>query len=31
MANIKLIIQYEGTNYIGWQKQPKGNSIQGGK
>ena len=28
MANIKLI-QYEGTNYIGWQKQPKGNSIQG--
>ncbi len=31
MANIKLIIQYEGTNYIGWQKQPKGNSIQGGE
>ncbi len=28
MANIKLTIQYEGTNYIGWQKQPKGDSIQ---
>ncbi len=29
MANIKLTIEYEGTNYIGWQKQNKGNSIQG--
>ncbi len=29
MPNIKLTIQYEGTNYIGWQKQLKGDSIQG--
>ncbi|GFN36899.1 tRNA pseudouridine(38-40) synthase TruA [Tepidimicrobium xylanilyticum] len=28
MINIKLTIQYEGTNYCGWQKQKNGNSIQ---
>ncbi len=28
MINIKLIIQYDGTNYCGWQKQPNGISIQ---
>jgi tRNA pseudouridine38-40 synthase len=26
--NIKLTIEYDGTNYIGWQKQENGNSIQ---
>ena len=29
MPNIKLTIQYEGTRYIGWQKQQEGNSVQG--
>ena len=28
MVNIKLIIEYEGTNYCGWQKQKNANSIQ---
>jgi tRNA pseudouridine38-40 synthase len=28
MRNIKLIIEYEGTNYHGWQIQPKVSSIQ---
>jgi len=28
MRNIKIIIEYEGTNYFGWQKQPKGPTIQ---
>jgi len=29
--NIKLLIEYDGSNYIGWQKQPvyQGESIQG--
>ena len=29
MRNIKLVIEYEGTNYQGWQVQPKGSTIQG--
>lgn len=28
MRNIRLIIQYDGTNYHGWQFQPNGISIQ---
>lgn len=28
MRNIKLIIEYDGTNYFGWQKQPNQISIQ---
>ncbi|HSH36371.1 tRNA pseudouridine(38-40) synthase TruA [Schnuerera sp.] len=28
MTNVKLTIQYDGTNYCGWQKQKKENSIQ---
>lgn len=31
MRNIKLLIEYDGTNYIGWQRQPltQGKNIQG--
>lgn len=29
MRNIKLTIEYKGTNYLGFQKQPKGPTIQG--
>ncbi|MGO9612896.1 MAG: tRNA pseudouridine(38-40) synthase TruA [Dissulfurispiraceae bacterium] len=29
MRNIKLVIQYDGTNYSGWQVQPKAVTIQG--
>jgi tRNA pseudouridine38-40 synthase len=29
MRNIKLTIEYDGTNYLGWQVQPKGATIQG--
>jgi tRNA pseudouridine38-40 synthase len=29
MRNIKLLIEYDGTNYQGWQIQPKGTTIQG--
>jgi len=29
MRNIKLIIEYDGTNYQGWQVQPEGPTIQG--
>ncbi len=29
MRNIKLIIAYDGTNYLGWQKQKQGPTIQG--
>ena len=29
MRNIKLTIEYNGTNYLGWQVQPKGPTIQG--
>ena len=28
MTNIKLIIEYDGTNYVGWQRQKNGVSIQ---
>ena len=28
MRNIKLIIQYDGTNYCGWQRQKKNVSVQ---
>jgi tRNA pseudouridine38-40 synthase len=28
MRNIKLTIEYDGTNYVGWQVQPNGISIQ---
>jgi tRNA pseudouridine38-40 synthase len=29
MRNIKLVIEYDGTNYQGWQVQSKGQTIQG--
>ncbi|WP_456434401.1 tRNA pseudouridine(38-40) synthase TruA [Thermosulfuriphilus sp.] len=29
MRNIKLTIEYDGTNYLGWQKQRVGPTIQG--
>lgn len=29
MINFKLTIQYDGTNYFGWQKQPSKSTIQG--
>ncbi len=29
MRNIKLVIEYDGTNYHGWQVQPKLKTIQG--
>jgi tRNA pseudouridine38-40 synthase len=29
MRNIKLLIEYDGTNYQGWQVQPQGPTIQG--
>ncbi|MDA3902716.1 MAG: tRNA pseudouridine(38-40) synthase TruA [Desulfuromusa sp.] len=28
MARIKLIVAYDGTNYVGWQYQPNGISVQ---
>lgn len=28
MRNIKLIVEYDGTGYAGWQRQPNGLSIQ---
>lgn len=29
MTNYKIIIEYDGTHFVGWQKQVNGNSIQG--
>ncbi|MEK6284609.1 MAG: tRNA pseudouridine(38-40) synthase TruA [Acidobacteriota bacterium] len=29
MQNCKVIIQYDGTNYHGWQVQPNGRTVQG--
>lgn len=29
MRNIKLLIEYDGTNYVGWQRQENGKSVQG--
>ena len=29
MRNIKLVIEYDGTNYLGWQVQAKGLTVQG--
>ncbi len=29
MRNIRLLIEYDGTNYVGWQRQANGSSIQG--
>ena len=28
MKNIKLIIEYDGSNFCGWQRQPKGRTVQ---
>ena len=28
MRNIKLLIEYDGTNYGGWQRQPNNVTIQ---
>ncbi len=28
MRNIKITIEYDGTNYYGWQKQPRGPTIE---
>jgi tRNA pseudouridine38-40 synthase len=28
MFNFKIIIEYDGTNYVGWQRQKNGHSIQ---
>lgn len=29
MRNFKLTIEYDGTNYLGWQRQTNGDTIQG--
>jgi tRNA pseudouridine38-40 synthase len=29
MRNLKITLQYDGTNYVGWQRQAAGTSIQG--
>lgn len=29
MRTLKLTLQYDGTDYVGWQRQPSGTSIQG--
>lgn len=28
MPRIRLIIQYDGTGYVGWQTQPNGLAVQ---
>src|SRR5216683_2194676 len=28
MSRIKLVLEYDGTNYVGWQAQANGTSIQ---
>lgn len=28
MRNIKLIIEFDGSNFLGWQRQPKGRTVQ---
>lgn len=29
MRNIKLVLEYDGTDFVGWQRQPNDRSIQG--
>ena len=29
MKRVKLLIEYDGTDYVGWQIQKNGKSIQG--
>ena len=29
MRTLKLTVEYDGTNYVGWQRQAEGISIQG--
>ena len=29
MRTIKLVVQYDGSDYVGWQRQGKGTSVQG--
>jgi len=28
MRNIKIIVEYDGTDFIGWQRQATGRSVQ---
>ena len=28
MHNYKIVIEYDGTNFVGWQQQENGQSIQ---
>ena len=28
MRRIRIIVEYEGTNYVGWQTQPNGLAVQ---
>ena len=28
MRRIRIIVEYEGTNYVGWQTQPNGPAVQ---
>ena len=29
MRNVRLLLEYDGTNFVGWQRQQEGRSIQG--